>query len=88
MKELPTAEEFFNQYGGYTREEMLERAIEFAKMHVHATLKKAYMDSKLIVIENDTNEEGELMDIYDDGSYSICVCKKSILDAYPDELIK
>jgi len=38
---METANEFFNQYGGYTREEALERSIEFAKMHVKQALEKA-----------------------------------------------
>ena len=29
-----TAESFFNEYGGYTRDEMLCKAREFAKFHV------------------------------------------------------
>jgi DNA-directed RNA polymerase subunit F len=35
-KQMTTAEKFFNKYGGYTRKEMLERAKEFAKLHVEA----------------------------------------------------
>ena len=34
LDNMITAENFFNQYGGYTREEMLIRAREFAKLHV------------------------------------------------------
>ena len=34
MKKIPTVNKFFNQFGGYTREEMLVSAKEFAKLHV------------------------------------------------------
>lgn len=42
MKKIPTVEDFFSQYGGYTREEMLVRSVDFAKLHVQAALQAAY----------------------------------------------
>lgn len=76
VNKIPAAEEFFNQYGGYTREEMLIRAIEFAKMHVKAALEAA--------VENETAR------IYCRDSYDefIEINKESILTAYPENLIK
>ena len=88
MNKIPTAEEFFNPYGGYTREEMLIRAREFAKLHVKAALKKAFNNSEMRVSENDTNEYPSFTDNYDDGYVTITVSKNSILDAYPLENIK
>ena len=89
MKELLTVEEFFNQYGGYTREEMLERAIEFATMHVHAALDTAYQNGMLKVISNEEYREDEdLVEEYECGCDTIVLHKASILNAYPDELIK
>ena len=41
MSKIPTAEEFFDSVVGYTHTEMCERAIEFAKLHVEASLKEA-----------------------------------------------
>lgn len=47
MNKIPTVDNFFNQYGGYTREEMLKRAIEFAKLHVKAALEAAHRNMQL-----------------------------------------
>ena len=88
LDNMITAEKFFNQYGGYTREEMLIRAREFAKLHVKAALKKAFNNSEMRVSENDTNEIPSFTDNYDDGYVTITVSKNSILDAYPLENIK
>ena len=72
MNKIPTAEEFFNQYGGYTREEMLIRAREFAKLHVKAALKEA-------------SEKAEWKGY---TLAAVEICDYSILDAYPLENIK
>lgn len=53
---IPTAEEFFNQYGGYTREEMLERAREYAKLHVKAALEAAQKEAMKFCDENEDEE--------------------------------
>ena len=67
-----TAEEFFNQYG--TREEMLKRSIEFAKLHVEAALKEA---SEKATIKYDH---------FDD--MAAYINESSILNSYPLNLIK
>ena len=86
---LPTAEEFFNQYGGYTREEMLQRAIEFAKIHVKKALQAAYENGMLHIIDNEEyREDVELIDEYNCGSHTIVLHKPSIINSYPQELIK
>lgn len=38
---IPTVNDFFNQYGGYTREEMLSKTLEFTKLHVKSALEQA-----------------------------------------------
>jgi hypothetical protein len=70
---IQTAEEFFNQFGGYTREEMLERAIEFAKAHTEAALKAASLTIRPEYLAQGTD---------------IVVAKKKILSAYPLNNIK
>ena len=72
LDNMITAENFFNQYGGYTREEMLIRAREFAKLHVKAALKEA-------------SEKAEWKGY---TLAAVEICDYSILDAYPLENIK
>ena len=77
-EKIPTAEAFFNQYGGYTREEMLERAKEFAKLHVQEALKQASEKSLMKDVNEDCHyedEEGNFPEIY-------FIDKDSILNAY------
>ena len=62
--------------------------IEFAKLHVEAALKEAYLNSEMRVSENDTNEFPSFTDNYDDGYVTITVSKDSILNAYPLNNIK
>lgn len=69
-------EDFFNQYGGYTREEMLKRAIEFAQAHSEAALKAAAENAEAKENSNDY------------GTGKIWVDEKSILSAYPLTNIK
>ena len=83
-----TAENFFNKYGGYTRKEMLERAIEFAQFHINAALRAAYENSEVRVTENALIEEGNCYISYDDGVFTITCDKDSILNAYPLDNIK
>jgi len=45
----PTAEEFFDSTVGYTRTEMLQRAVEFTKFHVEAALKSAAKKAKITI---------------------------------------
>lgn len=93
MKKLPTSEKFFLKKAKELDSDpddmpewMIDAAIEFAKMHVKAALEKAYMDSELrISVEGD---DLQYQDIYEDGTISITVSKKSIIDAYPENLIK
>ncbi len=76
MDNIPTVQEFFNQFGGYTREEMLNRAKEFAKLHVEFALKAASEveldDISLMPEANDFEESRQI----------------SILNAYPLSNIK
>ena len=78
---IPTAEEFVMK--GHLRVEddeqkdsLAKSHIEFAKIHVEAALKEAFLNSEMRVSENDTTE------------VTITVSKDSILNAYPLENIK
>jgi hypothetical protein len=83
MKDLPTAEEFIEQYLRGDRvhddinkvvdeEEAIEAMIEFAKLHVEKALKNASEDVEL--------------ETY--GNFGNSVNKDSILNSYPLENIK
>ena len=83
MKDLPTAEEFIEQYLRGDRvhddinkvvdeEEAIEAMIEFAKLHVAQALKEASEDVEL--------------ETY--GNFGNSVNKNSILNSYPLENIK
>lgn len=54
MEKNITAKKFFNQFGGYTREEMLKKAIEFAKYHVEKALIAASENSIKMSSTKDT----------------------------------
>jgi len=76
MKEkIITAEEWFNQYGGYTREEMLQEAINFAKYHVEKALKIASCNA-VTKLHNNGNRVLQIIDT------------ESIVNAYDLENIK
>jgi len=92
---IPTAEEFFNQYEGYTREEMIKKSIEFAKLHAEAALAKAIEKARLvgrpvhnICLPNEYDVEcvTEFNDNTDDYIYNID--PTTILNAYPLDNIK
>ena len=93
-----TAEEFFNKYGGYTREEMLERALEFTKLHVKEALKLVMEKAKMDDIDRpeDYNEEdgNGISKILNknifacESYYYITLNKESVYTAYPLENIK
>ena len=85
---MKTVAEFFNQYGGYTREEMLERAKQFAEEHVKEAITSIYQSAELRISENATNEEPTLAQSYDDGQVTITISKNSIMKAYPLKNIK
>jgi hypothetical protein len=70
------ADKFFNQYGGYTREEMLREAVKFAKACVQEAL--------IIAADNAVAKENPS----DYGTGEIWVDKKSILEAYSLNKIK
>ena len=79
MKEkIITAEEWFNQYGGYTREEMLQEAINFAKFHAENALLAACEKVKM---------KGMLIALEENGVKNV-IDKNSILNAYDLENIK
>ena len=91
-KEIPTARIFLQnliEENNYDSNIDIEDAmIEFAKLHVEAALKEAYLNSEMRVSENDTNEFQSFTDNYDDGYVTITVSKDSILNAYPLNNIK
>ena len=64
LDNMITAEDFFNQYGGYTREEMLIRAREFAKLHVKEIQK--LQKSKYYAGESGYIKEEEFIEILND----------------------
>jgi len=96
MNKIPTGEEFLNNfnkkhgnidklyYDSYVKRAM----IEFAKLHVEAALKEAFLNSEMRVSENDTNEYPSFTNNYDDGYVTITVNADSILNAYPLDKIK
>ena len=59
-----------------SRQGIIEACQIFAKIHVEAALKEAFLNSEMRVSENDTTE------------VTITVSKDSILNAYPLENIK
>ena len=83
---IPTAEEFLKEKCYITKEDVedihdsllnvKDAMIKFAKIHVEAALKEAFLNSEMRVSENDTTE------------VTITVSKDSILNAYPLENIK
>jgi CRISPR/Cas system-associated exonuclease Cas4 (RecB family) len=85
MEKIPTAEEFFDSSNlrvsydteyQYCKRAVMEKAIEFAKLHVEAALKaasKCQIDSDIYMM----TEYGESMD-----------WETSILNSYPLENIK
>jgi hypothetical protein len=92
---IPTAEEFFREFcnkrtttGSLNGHERLEVMRKFAKLHVEAALKAAFLNSEMRVSENDTNEYPSFTNNYDDGYVTITVNADSILNAYPLEQIK
>ena len=81
MEKIPTAEEFFDSSNlrvsydteyQYCKRAVMEKAIEFAKLHVEAALKAA--SEKAVCSE------------YMEGIYT--VRKSSILNSYPPENIE
>jgi hypothetical protein len=83
MEKIPTADEFFDgsnirvsyqtEYQ-YCQKTVAEKAIEFAKLHVEAALKKAYKNAKV-------QSTGH-------PQYNKVVTRYSILNSYPLENIK
>lgn len=86
---IPTAKEFLNkdESGVYNEQDITQAMIEFAKLHVEATLKAVNQNVKLLVDNNEEYrepDEGEdLLDYYECGSDTIYVSSSSILNAYP-----
>ena len=74
MKNIPTAEEFFEQGGTYP-----ELAIEFAKLHVQAALQAA---SEKAETRLNTNYS------LDSDNWDYSVDSSSILNSYPLDKIK
>lgn len=72
------AEKFFNQYGGYTREEMLETAVEFAQACVQEALVVAANKAKMDFTDGLGGE----------GTKNVGIVKSSILGAYSPHNIK
>jgi len=74
------------------KEDIINMMNEFAKLHVQAALKAANNNALLRVINNEeyreTEENKNLLDIYENGSDTISISQNSILTAYPLENIK
>lgn len=101
MKKIMSALEFYEDsdyslaefdeggFLGINETSLSKLLIEFAKMHVHAALDAAYQNGMLKVISNEEYREDEdLVEEYECGCDTIVLHKASILNAYPDELIK
>lgn len=99
MEKIPTAEDFLwnggiitqgdtEPYGKLPNNKVPLVMIEFAKLHVEAALKVAFLNSEMRVSENDTNEYPSFTNNYDDGYVTITVNADSILNAYPLDKIK
>ena len=88
MTKIPTAEEFSKDYSrlrsAMAVSDLTSCMIEFAKLHVEATLKAA--SEKVIML--DTNEDCHIED--DEGNCPdfYVIDKTSILEAYPLDQIK
>lgn len=80
-----TAEEFLKNSKAtgmaFNREAIQETMIEFAQLHVEAALLTASKKVQAYAIEGDDSA-------HMGGNIEIIVIKKSILNAYPKELIK
>ena len=88
---LPTAEEFLrkNNFNLFATSPFTEMLIEFAKIHVKEALQAAYENGMLHIIDNEEyREDVELIDEYNCGSHTIVLHKPSIINSYPQELIK
>lgn len=97
MKKIPTAREYFNEeLSGepLTQESVVEGLIEFAKLH-----RKAILESVADKVRINYKEDGEITKVRSkrlDVDYlsevsakvSINVNKDSILNAYPEDLIR
>lgn len=99
---IPTAEElvlsiaspnFWELYNG-VKEQLVDKIIEQNKLHVKAALEKAAEDANLI---GETQHNNRAPDVIRDfvyvadsngPDYGFTVNKESILDAYPEDLIK
>ena len=84
---ITNPEEIWERNGKYEIVNHKSAMIEFAKLHVEAALKEAFLSSEMRVSENDTNEYPSFVSNYDDGYVTITVSKDSILNAYPLENI-
>ena len=87
---IPNAEKFLrNSHAtgmAFNRKAISEVMIEFAKLHVKATLEVAANNLKLY--ENMRSDTPQIMKNPFDTNCDFYVDKDSILSAYPEELIK
>jgi|GEM_PF-2892267 len=85
---IPTAKEFLESKHIEGSEPRCKAMIEFARLHVTETLKQAFLNSEMMISENDISKTRSFTDIYDDGCVTITVSKDSILNSYSLDLIK
>lgn len=80
-----TADKFFDKYGGYFRDEMLQRAKEFAQYHVllalEAAAEQAKIKKKRLLVDDLKEGENAYMDID-------VIDRESILKSYSLDKIK
>jgi hypothetical protein len=82
MEQIPTAEELIDKTGSHefwqefhwVKEDLNDKMIEFARLHVEAALKAAFINGELTHIK------------YTENDY--CIDEKSIINSYPLENIK
>lgn len=86
---IPTAKDFWNN-SCITNELKSpgDIMIEFARLHVKEALKAAVNNSEVRITENALIETGYCDTSYDDGVKTITCDRESILNAYPEDLIK
>jgi len=88
---IPTAEEFcksFKPTGKTWQENFHQTMIEFARFHVKKALKAASEQAYVEYVDLETGEIFDYTDVITDDNVGADVNVKSILKAYPLDLIK
>lgn len=83
---IPTAEEYLKKHEGYFTPDDL---IEFTKLHVKAALEAAYNNAELREFtKEDSKNDNYICHTSNDMGDSYVLDKDSIINSYPDSLIK